>query len=77
MKNIKETCIDFLSNDDTKKEIIHFLRPLTDSIYNELYIYLWVICFFCIVLFIVSLANLFLLLKIFNKTTIIDMQYVN
>jgi len=77
MKNIKETCINFLSNEETKKEIIDFLRPITTTIYNELYIYVWIICFFSVALFIVILANLFLLLKIFNKTKIINMQYVN
>lgn len=77
MKNIKDTCIEFLNNANTRKELGDILKPITDSIYNELYIYIWIICFYSIMLFLLILANLFLLMKIFNKTKIVHMQYMN
>ena len=43
MKNIKQTCIDFLSDSDTRKEMFEFIKPIANDIYNELYIYLWII----------------------------------
>lgn len=67
MKNIKQTCIDFLSNSDTRKEMFEFIKPIANDIYNELYIYLWIICFYSVCLFMIILANLFLLLKLINK----------
>lgn len=76
MKNIKDTCVDFLNNANTRKELGDILKPITDSIYNELYIYLWIISFYSIMLFLLILANLFLLMKILNKTKIVHMQYM-
>jgi len=77
MKNIKDTCIEFLNNANTRKELGDILKPITNSIYNELYIYLWIISFYSIMLFLLILANLFLLMKILNKTKIVHMQYMN
>lgn len=77
MKNIKDTCIEFLNNANTRKELGDILKPITDTIYNELYIYLWIISFYSIMLFLLILANLFLLLRILNKTKIVHMQYMN
>jgi|UniRef100_A0A6C0IPA5 hypothetical protein len=77
MKNIKESCIEFLNNANTRKELSDILKPITNSIYNEVYIYIWIICFYSIILFLLILANLFLLTKILNKTKIVHMQYMN
>lgn len=75
MQNFKDTCIQFLSNDETKREMINFLKPITESIYNELYIYIWIICFVSAIQFLIILANLFLLLKIFHRTDIFSTQF--
>ena len=75
MQNFKDTCIQFLSNDETKREIINFLKPITESVYNELYIYIWIICFVSAIQFLIILANLFLLLKIFHRTDIFSTQF--
>ena len=66
MQNIKDSCIKFLYNEDSRKDIKAVLSPLGDIIYNEVYVYIWVICFYNIFLFIVILANLYLLLQILN-----------
>jgi hypothetical protein len=77
MKNIKDTCIEFLNDSNNKKELRDILKPITDSIYNEVYIYIWVICFYSIILFLLILANLFVLRNILSKTKILHMQYIN
>jgi hypothetical protein len=64
MKNIKDTCIEFFHNEDTRRDIKEILTPLVIIVYNELYIYLWVFCFFNLFLFLIILANLYLLLKL-------------
>ena len=77
MKNIKDSCIEFLNNANTMKELKDILKPLTSSIYNELYIYIWIICFYSIVMFLLILANLYVLMNMLNKTKILHMQYIN
>ena len=77
MKNIKDSCIEFLNNANTMKEIKDILKPLTTSIYNELYIYIWIICFYSIIMFLLILANLYVLMNILNRTKILHMQYIN
>jgi len=67
MKQLKDICINFLNDVETKKEMYDFLKPVVNSIYNEIYIYIWIICFYNLILFLVILANLFLLLKLINK----------
>lgn len=57
---------DFLKQDDVKKDIRELLSPLVNIIYNELYVYIWSICFFQILLFILVLANLIMLIKLFS-----------
>jgi len=66
MQNIKDSCIKFLYNEDSRKDIKAVLSPLGDIIYNEVYVYIWVICFYNIFLFIIILANLYLLLTILH-----------
>jgi hypothetical protein len=64
MKNIKESCINYLYSEDSRKDIKAVLSPIGDLIYNEMYLYIWIICFYNIFLFIAILANLYILLKI-------------
>lgn len=66
MQNIKDKCIQFFYNEDTRKDITAILSPLANIIYNELYAYIWVICFYSIFLFVLILVNLYLLLKILH-----------
>ena len=73
MKNIKDALIEFLKNENIKKELSEVIKPLGTLVYNEIYIYLWSICIFNIFLIFIILANLILLLKLFKLTEIISM----
>jgi hypothetical protein len=73
MKNIKDSVIEFLKNENIKKELSEVFRPLGTLVYNEIYIYLWSICIFNVFLIFIILANLILLLKLFRLTEIISM----
>lgn len=57
---------DFFKQEDVKKDIRELLSPLVNIIYNELYVHIWSICFFQILLFILVLANLIMLLRMFS-----------
>jgi hypothetical protein len=76
MKTIRDSCIEFLQGEDIRKELKAIASPIVNIIYNELYLYLWFICFYHVFLIFIILANLFLLLRLlkqpaptFNLTT--------
>ena len=72
MKNIRDTCIDFFKNEDIRKDVKEMLKPFAQIMYNELYLYIWVICFYNVFLILIVLVNLFLLMKIFRKSKIAE-----
>jgi hypothetical protein len=67
MKNIKERCIEFFNSEDIRKDINDAIKPLGVMIYNEIYIYLWLICFYNVFLIFIVLANLILLLTLLRR----------
>lgn len=64
MKNFRETCVDFFNNEEIRKEIKEVLKPLTGLVYNELYVYLWIIAIYNIVLVCLLITILILLIRI-------------
>jgi hypothetical protein len=68
MKNIRDSCIEFFQNEDTRKNVRDIIKPIVNIIYNEIYVYIWFICIYNVFLIFIVLANLFLLLKWINKT---------
>jgi hypothetical protein len=72
MKTIKETCLQFFQNEDIRKEIKEIIKPIASVVYNEISLYIWLLCLYSIFLIFITLANLFLLVKIYiNKKHII------
>ena len=67
MRSIRETFIDFFKNEDIKRDVKDIIRPIGTILYNEIYIYLWLICIYHIFFIFIVLANLFLLFKLLNK----------
>ena len=56
-----------------EKEVINrysqeLIKPISNKIYNFLYPYIWMICIYNVLLFILILANFVLLLKLSWKT---------
>lgn len=70
MKNLRDSFLHILKNEDIKRDIQELIRPVMNIFYNEIYIYIWFICIFIIFLTFIILANLFLLLHIISKTNI-------
>jgi len=73
MKNIRDTCIEFFKSEDTRRDIKDVMKPLVQFIYNEIYIYLWLISIYHVFFIFIVLANLFLLLHLIRKT---NKQYI-
>jgi hypothetical protein len=66
MKNIRESCIEFFASEDIKRDVKQMFKPVVTTIYNEIYVYLWLLCFYHIFFIFIVLANLFLLLKLLD-----------
>jgi hypothetical protein len=67
MKSIRDTCIEFFQNEDTRKDMKEILKPLANIVYNEVYLYLWLLCFYNLFLFFIILAILVLLLRVSSQ----------
>ena len=79
MKNIRDTCIEFFKNEDIRKDVKEMVKPIVQIVYNELYLYIWFICFYNVFLIFIILANLFLLLKLLRRPDIlspVDLEHV-
>jgi|UniRef100_A0A6C0IUG6 hypothetical protein len=72
MGTIKDSFLSFFKDKEMKQNIKEILRPVTDIVYNEIYIYVWFICFFNLFLFIIILVNLFLLVRISGKVILYE-----
>jgi hypothetical protein len=76
MKNIRDSCIEFLQNEDIRKDVKEIIKPLVQIVYNEVYIYIWLICFYNVVLIFISLATLIIIIRkdTFRPTMFMDSQ---
>lgn len=70
MLHIRDTCIEFFKNEDTRKNVKEMLKPVTNIIYNEMYYYIWFICIYNVLLLFIIIVNLVLLIKLLNFTPI-------
>jgi hypothetical protein len=66
MLHIRDTCIEFFKNEDTRKNVKEMLKPITNIIYNEMYYYIWFICIYNVLLLFIIIVNLVLLIKLLN-----------
>lgn len=65
-KNNFEGFLDFFKKEDFKRYIKEIMKPIVHWIYNEIYIYIWFICMYNVFLIFLTLANLFILIRIFK-----------
>jgi len=64
MKSIRDSCIEFFQNEDIRKDVKEIIRPIGNIVYNEIYLYLWLLCFYNLFLFFIVLAILVLLVRL-------------
>lgn len=57
-----------IKNNYLKTDLKEFIKPVVNIVYNEIYIYIWLICFYNVFLFFLVLANLFLILRLLNTS---------
>jgi hypothetical protein len=64
MKNIRDTCVEFFQSEDIRKSVKEIIKPIANIVYNEMYLYIWIILFYNVFLIFLILANLGLLIKL-------------
>ncbi len=64
----KEHIINFLGKEDIRSDLKDIFKPFLKDIYNELFVYILIICIYNIFLFIIILAIFYILYNhILNK----------
>lgn len=54
---------NLIKNDDIKQ---YLLNPMFKLLYNELYIYIWIICIYNIVVFLIILCIFYMLMRYYK-----------
>jgi hypothetical protein len=60
--------MELFKSEDIRKDVKEMMRPLAGIIYNEIYIYIWFICVYNVFLIFLTLANLFVSIRLLRKT---------
>jgi hypothetical protein len=68
--DLLDSCSDFFCKEDIERFLKRALESIVHLIYNDIYLYLWIICFYSIFLLILTLANFVLLIWIRNQIII-------
>ena len=63
MTNIHSEICEMFQKEDMKRFIKDILKNVSTIVYNEMYLYVWFICFYHVFLIFVLLANLVILLR--------------
>jgi len=75
MKSLRDSCIEFFQDENIKRDLREIAKPILNTIYDELNIYVWIIFVYNIFLVFIILANSFLLLRLLrysNKVSYLD-----
>jgi len=64
---MKNVLVDFFKNEDIKRDVKDVIKPVVSFIYDEIYVYVWLICLYNVFFILVVLAILYLLVQLPNK----------
>jgi hypothetical protein len=56
----------FLEKEENKAQLKKIVQPLGTMIYNEIYVYLWIICVYNVVLLFLLVANLVYVAQLYH-----------
>jgi len=72
-----DACLTYLKTDESRRYLKdNIIHPVGQVIYNEWYIYLWLICIYHVFLIFIVLANLIILLTFLRKKQIKEPVFV-
>ena len=76
-KQMWDACLTYLKTDESRRYLKdNIIHPVGQVIYNEWYIYLWLICIYHVFLIFIVLANLIILLTFIRKKQIKEPVFV-
>ena len=67
---MRNVLADFFKNEDIKRDVKDVIKPVVSFIYDEIYVYIWLICLYNVFFILVVLAILYLLIQLPNKVQI-------
>jgi len=67
MKTFREKCMEFLDNEDIKRDVKHLVHSAYGMLYNECYPYIWLICLYHVILIFAILANFIWILRLHSS----------
>lgn len=67
---MRNVLVDFFKNEDIKRDVKDVIKPVVSFIYDEIYVYVWLICLYNVFFILVVLAILYLLIQLPNKVKI-------
>ena len=67
---MRNVLVDFFKNEDIKRDVKDVIKPVVSFIYDEIYVYIWLICLYNVFFILVVLAILYLLIQLPNKVKI-------
>jgi cytochrome c oxidase assembly factor CtaG len=59
--------LDLFQKEDIKHCVKDIVHPIVNIVYNEIYPYIWFICLYNVFLIFITLANLLLLSRLYNR----------
>ena len=67
---MRNVLVDFFKNEDIKRDVKDVIKPVVSFIYDEIYVYIWLICLYNVFFILVVLAILYLLIQLPNKVNL-------
>ena len=67
MKTIRDSIMEFIQSEELRKDLCCIMQPIRNSIYNEMYPYILIICIYIVILTFIIGVNLYLLLRVLNN----------
>jgi len=68
--------LDFLLNSQTKQELKKISSHIAGLLYTEFYLYIWLICIYNVLLFVLILSNLALTIQLLKQRNMRDVVYM-
>lgn len=62
--------VNFLETAENKMQLKKIVQPIGTMIYNEIYIYLWIICFYNVFLLFILIANLIYVIHLYRASSV-------
>ena len=63
MNLYKEQFIEYFKNENIRSDLRELFKPFLNTLYNEFYIYILILCIYNVFLFILILAIFYILLR--------------